>query len=177
MQKIKTLTLAVSIILSFNVFGDMHKCVVKGKISYTEKNCPDAKNEKAITKGTTSALDTSVIRQQIEEDEIKHQKELALQQALLEQQQVLQRQQSLQQSHKPASSPEIEKAKMQAIKDIQAAKGNDAASIMKAKIAQKLLDSLMGTKSQPEPEQSPPQYVPSINQWCQTVDGVTNCWK
>ena len=34
-----------------------------------------------------------------------------------------------------------------------------------------------GQQRQAEPVQSPPQYVPSIGQWCQVVNGVTNCWK
>jgi hypothetical protein len=32
-------------------------------------------------------------------------------------------------------------------------------------------------QQQQAPVQSPPQYVPSIGQWCQVVNGVTNCWK
>ena len=32
-------------------------------------------------------------------------------------------------------------------------------------------------EQQSAPIQSPPQYVPSIGQWCQVVNGVQNCWK
>jgi hypothetical protein len=32
-------------------------------------------------------------------------------------------------------------------------------------------------QEQAAPTQSPPQYVPSIGQWCQSVNGVMNCWK
>jgi len=32
-------------------------------------------------------------------------------------------------------------------------------------------------QQQAAPVQSPPQYVPSIGQWCQVVNGVTNCWR
>jgi hypothetical protein len=34
-------------------------------------------------------------------------------------------------------------------------------------------------QQQQEPQQinTVPQYVPSIGQWCQVVNGVQNCWK
>lgn len=175
MQKISNLTVAVLLSLSFNAFGDMHKCVINGKTAYTDKKCPDDKSEKAITKGTSSSLDTSAIRQQINNDELKNE--------LLQEQQESQQKAAPQQSNPAAvvSNPEIEKAKAQAIKDIQSANPTDAASRYKAKQAQELLKTLMGQKSPaisaPPPVQSPPQYVPSIKQWCQTVGGVTNCWK
>ena len=105
MQKISKLTLVVLIALSFNAFGEMHKCVINGKTSYTEKQCPTPANEKAITKGTASVLDTSAVRQQIMEDEIKKQiqkeQQLLLQQQALQQQQILQQQQALQQQQTP----------------------------------------------------------------------------
>ncbi|MEI6707253.1 MAG: hypothetical protein WCK96_08995 [Methylococcales bacterium] len=37
-----------------------------------------------------------------------------------------------------------------------------------------------GQQQQPQQQQpvnTDPQYVPSIGQWCQVVNGVTNCWK
>lgn len=57
--------------LSFTVSAAPHKCVINGKTSYTEKRCPSLESEKAITKGTASTLDTSAVRQQMVEDEMK----------------------------------------------------------------------------------------------------------
>lgn len=60
----KIILITAFLMLSFTVSADLHKCVINGKTSYTEKQCPTPESEQAITKGTASALDTSGQRQQ-----------------------------------------------------------------------------------------------------------------
>jgi hypothetical protein len=72
---------------------------------------------------------------------------------------------------------QYDQARADAIQTIQSADLSTGEGRLKAKYAQQLLNSLNGQAQQAAPAQAPPQYVPSIGQWCQTINGVTNCWK
>lgn len=80
----KIILITAFLMLSFTVSADLHKCVINGKTAYTEKQCPTPESEKAITKGTASTLDTSAIRQQMAEDEMKKKQAEILQERMQE---------------------------------------------------------------------------------------------
>jgi hypothetical protein len=77
---------------------------------------------------------------------------------------------------------QIDDARAQAIETInQYGTSSGDYAKQRVKQAQATLRALNG---QAEPQQQapaqvniPPQYIPSIGQWCQVVNGVQNCWK
>jgi len=61
--------------------------------------------------------------------------------------------------------------------EIATQQATDMRSALAIKYAMQAAGCGYRVQQQPAPIQTPPQYVPSIGQWCQVVNGVMNCWR